>query len=86
MQPYELQPGEAVRGGYTFIVQLLGYIQADPDNRLSPWPFLVLAGGVLLPFALRGRCAVVIDSIRHPFVWKTVTTLRAAGIEVLNSC
>ncbi len=60
-----------VVGLVTAIFMLMPLLNQEPgEHQVSGWPFAILVGGVLMPFAARGRLGLEVRTHDKKFRWK----------------
>jgi hypothetical protein len=58
-------------GGLTSTVFMIQQILSNtPDTHVSGWPIAVFVGGIILPFAARGRFGLQVTTSEKNFRWK----------------
>lgn len=75
---YALALVMVVAGIYT-VIAMYSPEYTQNGGRVRGWPFAVLVGGLALPFAARGRHALVVSQPKSTYTWKPPFVLDGAS-------
>ena len=73
-------------GATTAIFMFVPLINHEPgEHRVSGWPFAIAVGGILMPFAAKGRLCLEVRTQTRVFRWKPRPVIDKASKEKIRS-